>query len=74
MADPLDIASELAELHNQAALQRHNNTLETNKESAFYCLECDEVIPHARRAAIIGVQRCIQCQQINELKRKQVAI
>ncbi|AXC51179.1 DksA/TraR family C4-type zinc finger protein [Paracoccus suum] len=30
------------------------------------CAECDEPIPEARRAAIPGVQLCIECQQASD--------
>lgn len=69
--DPLDIASELTELHNQAALQRHQANQSEQKESAYWCIECDELIPHKRRLAIQGVQLCVHCQSALELKRKQ---
>lgn len=74
MADQLDVASDLAELNVQTALQKHKNQQSKLTESAFFCIECDEVIPHARRAAIKGVQLCVQCQQFSELKNKQVAL
>ncbi|GKW43275.1 TraR/DksA family transcriptional regulator [Pectobacterium parvum] len=32
--------------------------------------ECDNPIPEARRAAIVGVTRCAPCQDILEKKRK----
>ena len=32
-------------------------------ESAMLCVECDEPIPEARRAAIPGVKLCIECQR-----------
>jgi len=32
-------------------------------ESLSHCEECGEAIPQARRAAIAGVSRCINCQQ-----------
>lgn len=31
--------------------------------SAFFCMDCDERIPEARRLAYPGVQRCIECQE-----------
>ncbi|PRY25511.1 TraR/DksA family transcriptional regulator [Aliiruegeria haliotis] len=32
-------------------------------ESATHCVECEEPIPEARRAAIPGVKICIDCAQ-----------
>lgn len=34
--------------------------------SAFICEDCEESIPEQRRRLIIGVQRCIHCQEILE--------
>ena len=31
-------------------------------DSATHCVECDAVIPEARRTAVAGVQLCIICQ------------
>lgn len=74
MADQLDVASDLAELNVQTALQKHKEKQQAAAVSAFYCIDCDEVIPHARREAITGVQLCVQCQQFSEIKQKQVAL
>ena len=32
-------------------------------ESLTHCAECEEAIPEARRAAVVGVKLCIECQQ-----------
>ena len=32
-------------------------------ESAILCVECDEPIPEARRAAVPGVKLCVECQR-----------
>lgn len=31
-------------------------------DSATHCVDCDEPIPQARRAAIVGVKLCVECQ------------
>ncbi|MBW4021783.1 MAG: DksA/TraR family C4-type zinc finger protein [Proteobacteria bacterium] len=31
-------------------------------ESEPFCVECDEVIPEARRRAVPGVRLCVECQ------------
>ncbi|EAX2858731.1 TraR/DksA family transcriptional regulator, partial [Salmonella enterica] len=36
----------------------------------FICEKCDAPIPEARRIAIPGVDLCVTCQQIDELKSK----
>ncbi|EJG3410269.1 TraR/DksA C4-type zinc finger protein, partial [Salmonella enterica] len=38
--------------------------------SRVLCVECEAPIPPARRRAIPGVQLCITCQEIAELKGK----
>lgn len=35
-------------------------------ESAEFCVECEGVIPEARRQAMPGVQLCIACQEVLE--------
>lgn len=66
MADDADLAADFQERLNAEALAKRENP--SDLPSAFYCAECDEVIPHARRAAIAGVQLCVDCQGIKELK------
>lgn len=34
-----------------------------NRPSRTHCIDCEEPIPEARRAAIPGVTLCIDCQQ-----------
>lgn len=65
MADDVDVASELAEMHLEHSLAQHA-AREKSEESLFYCEECDEVIPHRRRAAIKGVKTCVDCQSALE--------
>lgn len=69
MADIIDIANDLVEQHLQASLAKHSAPI--LKDSAVWCVECDEVIPHQRRSAIAGVQTCIECQSVLEQKNKQ---
>ena len=38
-------------------------------ESLEDCEECGEVIPEARRKALPGVRRCVQCQQEADARR-----
>lgn len=37
--------------------------------SATDCIECGELIPEARRVAVPGCDRCIDCKQIMEMKQ-----
>lgn len=32
-------------------------------DSSTHCVDCGSAIPEARRAALPGVQRCIDCQE-----------
>lgn len=38
--------------------------------SRFLCESCGESIPEARRIAVPGVELCVTCQEITELKSK----
>lgn len=61
MADDVDIANDYAEMHIEHSLAQHAARAK-DSESLFYCIECDGVIPHKRRAAIKGVKTCVDCQ------------
>ena len=67
MADEADIAQELDERHLADALHKARLKINTNKESEWFCVDCDEVIPHKRRA-LGGVSRCVDCQSLFEKK------
>ncbi|KGO32855.1 hypothetical protein JT06_17935 [Desulfobulbus sp. Tol-SR] len=58
MADQLDRAWELSEMHLREALA-HCRPLQG--ESRTHCLECDAPIPEGRRKAAPGCQYCVQC-------------
>ncbi|EOC1312513.1 TraR/DksA family transcriptional regulator [Cronobacter turicensis] len=68
MADLMDIAQQ-RELEER---ERHINNVRSRPAtpSRFICESCDGPIPEARRAAVPGVQLCVTCQQIVELKSK----
>lgn len=68
MADSMDIVQQRVEEN----LQRHINNARAKVPgvSRVLCTDCDAPIPLARRRAIPGVQCCITCQEITELKRK----
>ena len=66
--DIIDNASELEELHRNAALSR--TRMQTNSASATHCRECEEALPEARRIAIPGCQLCASCKEIEELRGK----
>ena len=68
MADAIDLAQQ----REQEDRERHINIARsrTAAPSRFLCEECDAPIPEARRIAIPGVQCCVTCQEILELKGK----
>ncbi|EBH3694900.1 TraR/DksA family transcriptional regulator [Salmonella enterica] len=68
MADAMDLAQQ----REQEDRERHINTVRSRiaVPSRFLCEECDAPIPEARRIAIPGVQCCVTCQEIVELKSK----
>lgn len=68
MADSMD----LVQLRVEEERQR-NIHIARNKApgvSRFLCIDCDAPIPAARRSALPGVQCCVTCQEIAELKAK----
>ena len=66
--DIADKAVELQNLLNQNAIKNRTQTMTV--QSAEYCIDCDEPIPKARQLAIIGVQRCVACQEQQEHRQK----
>ncbi len=78
--DDMDRAQEINEQHLAdclARLQRGGGRMSNVRakvgavrESPLRCVECDELIPEARRKAAIGCTRCIDCQEAQEQRRK----
>jgi phage/conjugal plasmid C-4 type zinc finger TraR family protein len=68
MADWIDESQEyqLKMLEAQITQATRSQTL----PSALFCVDCDTPIAELRRKIIPGVQRCIECQEIEEIKRK----
>ena len=66
--DIIDNASELEELHRNAALSRAR--LNAHATSATHCQTCGDELPEARRKAIPGCQLCASCKRIEELRGK----
>ena len=68
MADSMD----LAQLREQEDRERNINIARAKVPgvSRVLCIDCDAPIPPARRSAIPGVQCCVTCQEIAELKGK----
>ena len=57
---------------NTAAINAARRQLAKQAEqpSAEECEDCGEDIPKARREMILGVQRCVSCQDIWERRRR----
>lgn len=64
MADFADQASHASEgLLADALAKRARDRMSAPAESATECEECGELIPEARRQAVPGCTRCIECQE-----------
>lgn len=69
MADSMDLVQQRVEESLQRLIQ--NARARKPGIARVLCIDCDAPIPTARRQAIPGVQCCITCQGIAELKGKQ---
>ena len=70
-ADPIDQASDQAERFAERAINEHRRE-QARREmtpSEQYCIECDEMIPEARRA-LGGVELCVECAEIAEQRAR----
>ncbi|MGC1100261.1 TraR/DksA family transcriptional regulator [Pantoea agglomerans pv. betae] len=64
MADSMDMAQARAD-----ELLARNIASVVNRPvsvAASFCEDCDAPIPEARRRAIHGVTRCVECQELKE--------
>ena len=71
--DDIDRAQTINEQFQGDALARHLRTQRGQAPSLkgpvplnSHCRDCEEPIPQARRSAIPGCQRCIDCQTLHE--------
>lgn len=69
MADIIDNASALEDLHRDAALSMHR--LDHSAVSATHCIECDEALSDERRKAYPGCTMCVSCAEEREIRIKQ---
>ena len=69
--DDGDRAADLAARERASALSRvlrgRDETGEPGREN---CIDCDVSIPEARREAVLGVKRCINCQELVDKNRQ----
>jgi len=68
MADSMDLVHQRVEEDLQRHI--HNARAKVPGVSRVLCIDCDAPIPLARRRVIPGVQCCVTCQEIAELKGK----
>ena len=66
MADDVDRAQRINEQLQADALGAHRRKQLTVEDSYTDCIDCEEPIPEARRAAVPGCKRCIECQTLHE--------
>lgn len=69
MADIIDNASTLEDLHREAALSMHR--LNHSAVSATHCEECGDQLSDERRKAYPGCTMCVDCLAEKELRNKQ---
>ncbi|RSB14973.1 TraR/DksA family transcriptional regulator [Citrobacter farmeri] len=68
MADSMDLVQQRVEEERQRHIHAARNR--TPGVSRVLCIDCDAPIPPTRRRTIPGVQCCVTCQEIAELKGK----
>jgi phage/conjugal plasmid C-4 type zinc finger TraR family protein len=69
MGDGIDKDQAADEFHREQAIQEHfNRGIRNAMNSApVECIDCGEEIPEARRLAVPGCTRCVECQADFEL-------
>ena len=60
--DECDMGKLTAERHLNAVLAGHKAQAKSSRQSRTRCLDCGEKIPEARRKAVAGCDRCVECQ------------
>lgn len=70
MADIIDNASTLEDLHREAALSMHR--INHSAVSATHCEECDEQLSDERRKAYPGCTMCVSCQDDAEKRNRRM--
>jgi len=68
MADSMDLVQQREQENRERHI--HNARSRPAAPSAFFCQVCDGPIPTERRAVVPGVELCVTCQEIVELKGK----
>ncbi|HBT3146235.1 TPA: TraR/DksA family transcriptional regulator [Klebsiella aerogenes] len=68
MADTVDLAQQREQAERERLI--NNARSRVASPSRFLCEACETPIPEARRSALPGIELCVTCQQIAELKSK----
>ena len=72
MSDEIDRAqAREEEIRQEALAARERQRAALPQHSARVCTGCDAPIPEARRLAVRGCQRCVDCQNDAELRARQ---
>lgn len=66
MADFADLGAQAADRHLSESMRARQSGRGAT-ESYTHCEDCGEPIPEARRLAMPGCIRCIECQEIHEV-------
>lgn len=73
MSDDIDRAQDREQQLRDDALRdqarRSGLAGKTMADSAAECTDCGEPIPQARRWAVPGCERCVECAAANEFKK-----
>lgn len=69
MADAADFASLLEEEQRQAAIARATAAAPGRGPTMWYCEDCLQAIPEARRKALPSCTRCVECQSMVEARQ-----
>ncbi|WP_213732848.1 TraR/DksA family transcriptional regulator [Citrobacter europaeus] len=68
MVDTIDLAQQREQEDSERYINKARSGIAA--PSRFFCEECDAPIPEDSRIAIPGVELCVTCQQVEELKAK----
>jgi phage/conjugal plasmid C-4 type zinc finger TraR family protein len=66
MSDIVDRAEAREAIQREEALHRARLAITPAAASKVFCVECEERIPNARRRAVPGCSRCVDCQEFLE--------
>ena len=72
MTDVIDSSAELEQKMREQALAVHQHRRRPVAGDG-YCIDCGDAIPQSRLNANAYAERCIECQQIRELRGRRFA-